>query len=782
MARTKISEFSATPANNTDIDSINIAEGCAPSGINDAIRELMAQLKDFQTGAVGDSFNGPVGSTTAGTGAFTTLSASGTATLSGLTASTALALDASKNIVSVTNTGTGSNVLATSPTLVTPALGTPSSGVVTNLTGTASININGTVGATTATTGAFTTLAASSTVTLSGGTANGVAYLNGSKVLTSGSALTYNGTTLAIASGGRTVSALGTSALFASNGTEHTLFIGDSAFAYFQLYTPASPTYLSFQYNSAEKMRLTSTGLVGIGTSSPASILDVQQSSAGSTTLFNFQNTSNTASSNSRIKIATGGTSGGNSILQFTNGSSNWYINPDSGDSYNLKIGTAISDSKLVIAIGGDVGIGTSSPSTKLEVAGNAKLTGTNLSIVPSTATSAAYTLNTNTGGNFFLGIDSSTGASFTGTAYGRFLYSGGAYPIVFLTNDLERMRLDSAGTLFVNTTGRPSGVGGGDNGKLWVKQTTTGNYGISSIASATDSFISIANTGTVGLIGTSYGTTGSYLPLAFYTSDLERCRIDTSGNLLVGATSSGGVGLTCFPAGYIRANTSGSTLGQYQYSSSMMGTITTDGANIAYNANNALVFGSGGTTERCRIDSNGNLLVGTTSSVRGTPKFQSVNASDTSALFQCGNNASNNIISWMNTASGTRYHMAFGDGTTYAERGSIATNGTLTTFNTTSDYRLKNNQTPLTGSGSFIDALQPKSWTWAQDGSKGVGFIAHEFAEVSPSSVSGVKDAIKEDGSPAYQSMQASSAEVIANLVAEIQSLRVRVAQLESN
>ena len=54
MPKTKISEFSATPANNTDIDSINISEGCAPSGINDAIRELMSQLKDWQSGTSND--------------------------------------------------------------------------------------------------------------------------------------------------------------------------------------------------------------------------------------------------------------------------------------------------------------------------------------------------------------------------------------------------------------------------------------------------------------------------------------------------------------------------------------------------------------------------------------------------------------------------------------------------------------------------------------------------------------------------------------------------------
>ncbi len=51
MPRTKLSEYSTTNSDNTDIESINIAEGCAPSGINNAIRELMVHLKEFQTGA-----------------------------------------------------------------------------------------------------------------------------------------------------------------------------------------------------------------------------------------------------------------------------------------------------------------------------------------------------------------------------------------------------------------------------------------------------------------------------------------------------------------------------------------------------------------------------------------------------------------------------------------------------------------------------------------------------------------------------------------------------------
>lgn len=68
MAKTKISEFDVNPDNNTDINNINIAEGCAPSGINNAIRQLMSDLKDWQAGSSGDTLPvaaGGTGSTTA---------------------------------------------------------------------------------------------------------------------------------------------------------------------------------------------------------------------------------------------------------------------------------------------------------------------------------------------------------------------------------------------------------------------------------------------------------------------------------------------------------------------------------------------------------------------------------------------------------------------------------------------------------------------------------------------------------------------------------------------
>ena len=83
MAKTKISQFDSNPVNNTDIDGINLAEGMAPGLVNNAIRELMSQLKDLQTGAAGDDFTVGGNLSVTGTSTIGNIAITGTATVSG---------------------------------------------------------------------------------------------------------------------------------------------------------------------------------------------------------------------------------------------------------------------------------------------------------------------------------------------------------------------------------------------------------------------------------------------------------------------------------------------------------------------------------------------------------------------------------------------------------------------------------------------------------------------------------------------------------------------------
>ena len=113
MPKTKISEYSTTNSNNTDIESINIDEGCAPSGINNAIRELMVHLKEFQTGASGDAFTFAGGTLMTGTNTI-----SGAAVISGnINSSGTTNTFSGGNIFSGTNTFSGTNVFSSDVTL-----------------------------------------------------------------------------------------------------------------------------------------------------------------------------------------------------------------------------------------------------------------------------------------------------------------------------------------------------------------------------------------------------------------------------------------------------------------------------------------------------------------------------------------------------------------------------------------------------------------------------------------------------------------------------------------
>jgi hypothetical protein len=177
MAKTKISEFSSTAADNTDITNINIAEGCSPANVNNAIRSLMSVLKNQQDGSSGDPF------TVAGT-----LVASGQTVLSGtLNVTGAFQLDATAGASGQALVSAGGSNTPTWSTLGTMAAQNASAVAITGGTITGITDLTVADGGTGA-----STITANSVIL-----GNGASALSGNLVApsTSGNVLTSNGTT-----------------------------------------------------------------------------------------------------------------------------------------------------------------------------------------------------------------------------------------------------------------------------------------------------------------------------------------------------------------------------------------------------------------------------------------------------------------------------------------------------------------------------------------------------------------------------------------------------------
>jgi hypothetical protein len=182
-----------------------------------------------------------------------------------------------------------------------------------------------------------------------------------------------------------------------------------------------------------------------------------------------------------------------------------------------------------------------------------------------------------------------------------------------------------------------------------------------------------------------------------------------------------------------------------------------------------------GSNTERMRIASNGAIYVNSTSDVGGNGPAFSVSAS--------GNASFGNIMEARWTGTATIYHLLVRNGNGLI--GGVSSSGSTTTYNTSSDYRLKDNIALMTGALAKVAMLKPVTYKWKVDGSDGEGFIAHELAEICSQAVVGDKDAIDENGNPVYQGIDTSF--LVATLTAAIQeqqalitSLTARIAALE--
>lgn len=128
--------------------------------------------------------------------------------------------------------------------------------------------------------------------------------------------------------------------------------------------------------------------------------------------------------------------------------------------------------------------------------------------------------------------------------------------------------------------------------------------------------------------------------------------------------------------------------------------------------------------------------------------------------------------------ADTTHYHYEFLN--TNGSVGNISTSASATAYNTSSDYRLKENVVALTGALDRIDQLNPSRFNFIADADTTVdGFLAHEVADVVPEAITGEKDAVDDEGNPIYQSIDQSK--LVPLLVGAIQELRAEIEQLKN-
>jgi hypothetical protein len=214
---------------------------------------------------------------------------------------------------------------------------------------------------------------------------------------------------------------------------------------------------------------------------------------------------------------------------------------------------------------------------------------------------------------------------------------------------------------------------------------------------------------------------------------------------------------------GIFSVRQNGTVAGYYTTNGVAQGNTGSDVALYAETGKVLTFFTNGGGTERMRLDTSGNLLVGTTSSTNSA-KVTAVSSSLSSAYQMMMNNT--------DTGTGNQISMDIYRNSTRV--GYITTTNTTTSFTSISDYRLKKDVVPMTNALAAVAQLKPCRYKWKVDGSDGQGFIAHELQAVVPDCVFGEKDEVNEDGSIKPQGIDTSF--LVATLTAALQELKAEL------
>jgi hypothetical protein len=199
-----------------------------------------------------------------------------------------------------------------------------------------------------------------------------------------------------------------------------------------------------------------------------------------------------------------------------------------------------------------------------------------------------------------------------------------------------------------------------------------------------------------------------------------ERMRIDSSGNVGIGVTPSRALHVNSGASNVVATFESTDGVGAIELKDSS-GTCELSTSSGGFN-----VQPNGGASA-LTVDNSGNVLVGTSS----TPS-----ATQAGFLF-----TSDQLYTSAGANTAYNYQVRFYNGNGLV--GHIATNGSSTSYNTSSDYRLKEDVQPVANASDRLMQLNPVNFAWKSDGSRVDGFLAHEAQEVVPEAVSGEKDAM---------------------------------------